>query len=581
MKSTDKRKVIIIGAGPAGMASALALAQWNISSIIIEKETSPGRHPKAHEISGRTIEILNQLGIKEADLVKEASDQNVASSISFGISAREPLAEINLKSSQPGNLNSFFYCDNPYLNISQTEVERVMRSVLKESKKITLLTGHEFLELSQSADDISVTVKTPSGRQIEIMGTYLLCCDGATSLSRKQLGIKMTGPTKIQDFMNVFFTNNLKEKLQKKSKLYFIFKPSAAGTFIAHHPERRWVYHFPLIDGFERREDFSHEDLKDRIKSALDLPDFEPEITSVSSWRMTAQVAEKFRAGRAFLVGDCAHRFPPTGGLGLNSGVADAHNLAFKMAMMMRNLAPPGILDSYEQERRPVIEFNCQASKENFEKLFEVPRAMGLSMTAFRLIVKATRVTGLKMQKRILLALRRFADRKVQRTINSEKKRQSIEKAVNRQRGHFDRIGIELGYSYQSGYLSRQAEKETSTPGLTYEFNFSAGSRLPNITKNGESLFKKGIYQKFMLVSIESSKKLFGSIDAGGLIETVILPPVIELGEKKYKREGLAKKYQLDYLLVRPDHHIAATGREEVEKFLSHLVNLNSVKRAS
>ena len=144
---------------------------------------------------------------------------------------------------------------------------------------------------------------------------------------------------------------------------------------------------------------------------------------------MTCQVAERYRDGRVFLVGDAAHRFPPTGGLGLNTGVQDAHNLAWKLAAVLSGAAAPALLDTYETERRPVAQYNADQSLQNAMRLFEVPQALGLSDDAE-------------------VSRRCFAE-----TIADPARRREVAAAIEHQAEHFDMLGLQLGFSYEAGAL--------------------------------------------------------------------------------------------------------------------------------
>ena len=165
------------------------------------------------------------------------------------------------------------------------------------------------------------------------------------------------------------------------------------------------------------------------LREALECDDVEFAIRTISPWAMSCQVAERYRDGRVFLVGDAAHRFPPTGGLGLNTGVQDVHNLAWKLAAVLSGTAAPALLDTYETERRPVAQYNADQSLQNAMRLFEVPQALGLSDDA-------------------QVSRRCFAE-----TIADPARRREVAAAIEHQAEHFDMLGLQLGFSYEAGAI--------------------------------------------------------------------------------------------------------------------------------
>ncbi|MBX3723791.1 MAG: FAD-dependent monooxygenase [Turneriella sp.] len=238
-------QVLIVGGGPSGMVAALALAKCGVRSIVLEKRAQPGRHPKAHEVSARTLEILTQLGIPFREFEAEASPHEDASRILFCRTVNEEIGRIDLgEKSVRDKYAAHIALPRPYLNLSQTEFEKILRRHLLKNKLISLFTGTEWKSLRQTETAVySIARRGSSEGVLEIASDYLLCCDGAGGRCRDFLGIEMDGPEKIQDFANAYFSDDLQNRLKTRAKLYFIFRPDAAGTLIAHHAGRRWVYH--------------------------------------------------------------------------------------------------------------------------------------------------------------------------------------------------------------------------------------------------------------------------------------------------------------------------------------------------
>ncbi|MEL6193963.1 MAG: FAD-dependent monooxygenase [Bacteroidota bacterium] len=480
--------VLIIGGGPAGMLSAIYLDILGVNSLVLERKAEISRHPKAHELSARSIEILQQLGFTLEELKAEASSYRDASRVLFGHTINHELGEIDLlEGGNDKKYEAHLASPEPYLNLSQTELEKLIRKRLRKCPGSQLLLSHQW-ESSEEGEDrvISKVKKLSDGNEITIESTYVICADGAGSRSRKGLGIEMIGEDKINDFISVYFELNLRDYLKKPAKLFWIMNPAAPGTFIAHHIEKRWVYHFPIFTPYEKKEDYTEEILKERILTALGNPNIPLEIDSISFWRMTCQIAEKFRKGRAFLVGDAAHRFPPTGGLGMNSGIGDIQNLCWKLAYVMQGKAKKELLDTYETERRPIIELNSKESLRNYFKIWEVPQSMGLNPHAIKwqaMFLNSFFIKLLPQSWIDALLKKAYAglSKKILAIPENPKLHEKVKAVIKDQTEHFDRIGLDLGYAYEEGAIIREETQELPTQGVSeYTPSLVPGVRFPH-----------------------------------------------------------------------------------------------------
>ena len=208
---------------------------------------------------------------------------------------------------------------------------------------------------------------------------------------------------------------------------------------------------------------------------------------------MTHQIADRFRQGRAFLAGDAAHRFPPTGGLGMNSGIGDAHNLSWKLAYVIKGIAAEDLLDTYEQERRPVVEKNSKESLHNYEQIYDVPKSLGLHPDAMLWQARTLNSWLIKqIPKKWIDGLLGFVQTKLSKKILSIYQKPAFKakvlQAIKEQIEHFDRIGLDLGYAYTDGALIPNGAKLPKQEVSIYTPSMEPGVRFPHFWLEDQQL---------------------------------------------------------------------------------------------
>jgi 2-polyprenyl-6-methoxyphenol hydroxylase-like FAD-dependent oxidoreductase len=252
------------------------------------------------------------------------------------------------------------------LSVAQDISERALHRVIRSYPDlIEIRWSHEILSLEDDGHGATARFTTPAGER-SIRSRFLVGADGSSSITRNVLGIKMIGNAHLGAIINIYFDGwiiapDAKPQMGLRSQ-----SEHAPGSFISMDGKARWCFHVHYDPREESPDEFTDERCRDIVRMAAGVgPEVDIEVRSVRPWTMTALVAESFSKGNVFLVGDAAHAFPPSGGMGLNSGVQDAHNLAWKLAAVFKEQGGQALLDSYQAERRPVACLNAVQSMRN------------------------------------------------------------------------------------------------------------------------------------------------------------------------------------------------------------------------
>ncbi|MYS86769.1 hypothetical protein GTZ85_42810 [Streptomyces sp. SID5474] len=353
------------------MSTAVLLGRLGIDTRVVERRAGTSTHPKAHVVNARTMELFRQWGV--ADAVRAAAlplDQG----ISVGWTTR--LAGIEI-----GRISAADFPDEVartrddssevLVSCPQDRIEPILLAAAREAgARVDFDT--ELTGLAQDPAGVDVTVRRSDGTEEHVRARYVVAADGARSPVRELLGIGNEEVAPIGHLLNAYFEADLTAYTGGRSHtVWWILNAQTQGALVALDGSRRWTYNFPLDPTRESPADYPPERCAELIRQAVGAPDLAVRVLSVLPWQLEIAIAERFRSGRVFLVGDAAHRFPPTGGFGMNTGVQDAHNLAWKLAAVLRGQAGEDLLASYEAERVPVARFNAAQSMRNAERMAE------------------------------------------------------------------------------------------------------------------------------------------------------------------------------------------------------------------
>ncbi|KAF5796408.1 putative FAD-binding domain, FAD/NAD(P)-binding domain superfamily [Helianthus annuus] len=391
--------VLIVGAGPVGLVLSVLLTKLGIKCAVVERSNEFSKHPQAHFINNRSMEIFRKLDGLAEEIQRSQPPVELWRKFIYCTSLTgSVIGSVDHMQSQdfdqivsPVSVAHFSQYKLNALLIKHLEAigftirnEGLNHRHLAERE---ILMGHTCTSVEPTDNFINVTTSSVTeGNHIEnqIPCRFLVGADGAGSTVRNLVGIELRGEKDIQKLVSVhFLSRELGRYLmyEKPGMLFFIFNPGAIGVLVAHDLKQgEFILQMPFYPPQQMFEDFTSETCKKLIFKLVGHELADINVVDIKPWVMHAEVAEKYLAcdNRIILAGDAAHRFPPAGGFGMNTGIQDAHNLAWKLAAVIKGIAPMSILPTYEMERRPIALFNTDLSIQNFQAAMAVPAALGL-----------------------------------------------------------------------------------------------------------------------------------------------------------------------------------------------------------
>ncbi|MEM9756256.1 MAG: FAD-dependent monooxygenase, partial [Pseudomonadota bacterium] len=469
--STD---VLIIGTGPAGSSAAALLSTYGVETVVINRYRWLANTPRAHITNQRTMEVLRDLGRDvEDEAYLFATEQDLMGENVFCESlAGEEIGRMNSWGTHPLSKAEHCMSSPTFMNdLPQTFMEPLLfKTACSRGAQPRMST--EYKSHIQDADGVTTTcLDRLTGQDLTIRSKYLLGADGGNSLVAQNENIPITGKMGVGGSMNILFRADLSRFVaHRPSVLYWVMQPGAdvggigMGLVRMIRPWDEWL----IVWGYDINEPAPVVDDAMATQVARQLvgdPELEIELLSANTWTVNNAYAEKMSNGRVFIMGDAAHRHPPSNGLGSNTSIQDSFNLCWKLAAVLKGQAGPALLDSYTAERAPVAKQIVTRANQSIGEFGPIFEALGMTGGTDYAKIKAN------------------MDARCGTHAEAEAQRAALNAAIAFKKYEFDAHGVEMNQRYRSDAIvtDRQIEPDfTLDAELHYQPTTWPGARIPH-----------------------------------------------------------------------------------------------------
>ncbi len=590
--------VLIIGGGGAGLTASMLLSQLGIKSLLVNARPTTSDLPKAHVLNQRAMEILNDAGVADAIYKVGTPPENMKASAWYagfaGGSAAAGRKIGQLEAWGAGYTDPNWIAASPFpsTNLPQIRLEPILRARAEELAPDMVRFNHEVTAIQQDADGVTAEIRDlTSGDEYTVRAAYVLACDGGRTVG-PALGIEMEGPRDLAQEISIHMTADLSRWATDPDVLIrWIWVPeiAAMSVLVPMGPEKwgpeseEWVFHLNYpVDDPRAMDDAA---IEQDMRTALGIGDHPLEVHKVTRWSLEGVVAQRLQIDRVFLLGDAAHRHPPTGGLGLNSAIQDAHNICWKVAQVLQGNAASSLLTSYEPERKPVVQNNVDCSVESALNHFVIGAALGIDDQA----------SGAENWA----ALERLWDDKPEHDVL----RRDVFKAIATQTMEFGEHNIEYGYEYvaegSAVVPDLNVQTESPDPRRIYRASTAPGHCLPHAwleSPDGQRRSTLDLVQpgQFLLITTDTGQAWR---DAGGQvaqslgIELSCISIGLSDGDYLDLRGSWLNQREIDpegAILVRPDRFVAwrslgavQSPSTELERALGSILGRSELRSAA
>ncbi|TWB53158.1 2,4-dichlorophenol 6-monooxygenase [Rhizobium sp. ERR 922] len=466
--------VLIIGTGPAGSGSAALLASYGVETMVINRYRWLANTPRAHITNQRTMEVLRDLGRDvEDEAYLFATGQDLMGQNVFCTSlAGEEIGRMRSWGTHPVSRAEHQLSSPSHMNdLPQTFMEPLLfKTACSRGAQARMST--EYIRHKQDADGVTTTCRDRlTGAELTVRSKYLIGADGGNSKVAEDAGLSFEGRMGVGGSMNILFKADLSKYVaHRPSVLYWVVQPGAdvggigMGLVRMVRPWNEWL----IVWGYDINQPAPDVDTAFATKVVRDLVgdhELAVEIQSVSTWTVNNLYATTMQNGRVFCMGDATHRHPPSNGLGSNTSIQDAFNLAWKLSYVLKGKAGPALLDSYQRERAPIAKQIVTRANKSIEEFGPIFKALGLLDS----------IDPVKMQQNM--------DARCDDTPAAETQRAAIRQAIAAKVYEFDAHGVEMNQRYRSDAVLADGEPEPAfekDAELHYQPTTWPGARLPH-----------------------------------------------------------------------------------------------------
>ena len=553
--------ILIIGTGPAGSATAALLASYGVETLVVNRYRWLAHTPRAHITNQRTMEVLRDLGPEvEAEAYMHAADQNLMGENVFCESlAGEEIGRMKSWGNHPLSRAEHLMSSPCRMNdLPQTFMEPILfKTACSRGAQSRMST--EYVSHVQDADGVTTTCRDRlTGKDVTIRSKFLVGADGGNSLVAEHCGLPFEGKMGVGGSMNILFRADLSRFVaHRPSVLYWVMQPGAdvggigMGLVRMVRPWNEWL----IVWGYDINQPAPVVDAAMATQVARQLvgdPELEIELLSANTWTVNNCYATHMQQGRVFIMGDAAHRHPPSNGLGSNTSIQDGFNLAWKLAAVVKGQATPALLDSYSPERAPIAKQIVTRANQSIGEFGPIFGALGMDGGMDHAKIKAN------------------MDARCDPTPEAEAQREALRQAIAFKSYEFDCHGVEMNQRYVSQAVVTDGQPQPA-PNADMELHYQPttwpGARLPHVWvfspdgKQHSMLDLCGRGQFTLLTGIGGESWVAAAkaeaAKRGMTIRTHVIGPRQAIADHTGDWARASEIADDGCLLVRPDHHVA------------------------